>query len=258
MRKPTLPQPELPLWGRSDLEPPAQAGDAQHRVVLADRIVPYVLRRGRRRTIGLTIDHRGLRVGAPPRTPLGEIEAMIRSHAAWVLDKLDHWRTQAPPDALPVADGLQVPILGDTVALQLVPGRPRAEWRDMHLLLSVPSGWQPLPLLERALKARAQDLFLPRVADACGRLGVALPPVALSSARTRWGSCSRRSGIRLNWRLIHFPLPVIDYVIAHEVAHLREMNHSPRFWAQVETLCPDYRALRRCLRELASGLPRFA
>lgn len=258
MPKPTLSQPELPLWGRCDPAPPAQAGDALHRVVLADRVVPYVLRRGRRRTIGLTIDHRGLRVGAPPRTTLGEIESMIRSHAAWVLEKLDHWRMQTPPDAQPVVDGMPVPILGGAVTLRLVAGRPRAEWGGSQLQLSVPSGWQPLPLLERALKARAQDLFLPRVADACARLGVARPAVALSSARTRWGSCSRLSGIRLNWRLIHFPLPVIDYVIAHEVAHLREMNHSPRFWVQVELLCPDYRVQRRHLRELAAGLPRFA
>lgn len=257
MPKPTLPQPELPLWGRSDPAPPAQAGDALHRVVLADRIVPYVLRRGRRRTIGLTIDHRGLRVGAPPRTSLGEIEAMIRSHTDWVLDKLDHWRTQAPAAAQPVVDGLCLPVLGESVVVRLVDGGPRAQWGDAALSLSVPAGWQPLPLLERALKARARELFVPRVAATCAQLGVAVPAVGLSSARTRWGSCSRLSGIRLNWRLIHFPLPIIDYVIAHEVAHLREMNHSPRFWAEVEALCPDYRSARGRLRELAAGLPRF-
>ena len=258
MPKPTLSQPELPLWGRSDPEPPAQAGDALHRLVLADRVVPYVLRRGRRRTIGLTIDHRGLRVGAPPRTPIGEIEAMIRSHATWVLDKLDHWRTQAPPAAQPIVNGLHVPVLGAPTELQLLVGAPRTRWEDGRLVLAVPAGWQPLPLLERALKARAREVFLPRVAEACARLGVAVPAVGLSSARTRWGSCSRLSGIRLNWRLIHLPLPIIDYVIAHEVAHLREMNHSSRFWAEVEALCPDYREARRRLRELAAGLPRLA
>lgn len=258
MPKPPLSQPELPLWGRSDPEPAPQSGDALHRLVLADRLVPYVLRRGRRRTIGLTIDHRGLRVGAPTRTPLGEIETMIRGHAAWVLDKLDHWRTQAPPAAQRVVDGLHLPVMGESVTLQLVSGGPRAQWGEGCLLLSVPAGWQPLPLLERALKARARAVFLPGVAAACGRLGVAVPPVALTAARTRWGSCSRRSGIRLNWRLIHFPPSIIDYVIAHEVAHLREMNHSPRFWAQVEALCPDYAMARERLRELAASLPRFA
>lgn len=257
MTKPALSQPELPLWGRRDPEPAPQPGDALHRLVLDDRVIPYVLRRGRRRTIGLTIDHRGLRVGAPPRTSLGEIEAMIRSHAGWVLDKLDHWRTQTPPEAQRVVDGLRVPVMGQMVALQLNTGSPRVQWGGDCLSLALPAGWQPLPLLERALKARAREVFLPEVAEACGRLGVAVPPVALSNARTRWGSCSRLSGIRLNWRLIHFPRSIIDYVIAHEVAHLREMNHSPRFWAEVAVLCPDYHTARRQLRELAAGLPRF-
>lgn len=250
-------QPDLPLWGRADPEPPAQAGDSLHRVLLADRLVPYVLRRGRRRTIGLTIDHRGLRVGAPPRTPLAEIESMIHRHADWVLEKLDHWREQLPAVARRVADGLSFPLLGTPHQLAVVGGRPGARWGEASLELSVPAGWQPLPLFERALKARARDVFFPRVHEACARLGEAAPPLALSSARTRWGSCSRRSGIRLNWRLIHFPLEIVDYVIAHEVAHLREMNHSPRFWAEVGRLFPDYRAARRALRELAAGLPRF-
>ena len=82
--------------------------------------------------------------------------------------------------------------------------------------------------------------------------------MALSSARTRWGSCSRRTGIRLNWRLIHFPLPIVDYVVIHELAHLREMNHGPRFWAIVATLCPDYREQRAELRRLAVTCPDWA
>jgi hypothetical protein len=82
--------------------------------------------------------------------------------------------------------------------------------------------------------------------------------VRLSSARTRWGSCSSRSGIRLHWRLIHLPPALIDYVVAHEVAHLLEMNHSPRFWAVVERLYPDWRAARADLRKAAAGLPVIA
>jgi predicted metal-dependent hydrolase len=87
------------------------------------------------------------------------------------------------------------------------------------------------------------------------QLGQPLPPLALSAARTRWGSCSVRSGIRLNWRLIHLPPELIDYVIAHETAHLIEMNHSPRFWAVVETLHPDWRTSRQELKRLGAALP---
>ena len=89
------------------------------------------------------------------------------------------------------------------------------------------------------------------------QLGVAPPPLTLSAARTRWGSCSLKTGIRLNWRLIHFPPHVIDYVVAHELAHLREMNHSPSFWAVVGQLFPTYKAARADLKKLATTCPRW-
>ena len=80
------------------------------------------------------------------------------------------------------------------------------------------------------------------------------PPLSLSSARTRWGCCSA-SGIRLNWRLIHLPLDLVDYVVAHELAHLREMNHSARFWAEVARLCPDWRERRAALKKHGGEIP---
>jgi len=86
-------------------------------------------------------------------------------------------------------------------------------------------------------------------------MGRAMPPLALSSAQSRWGSCSHRGGIRLNWRLIHLPHAQIDYVVAHELAHLVEMNHSPRFWSQVGRLFPDYEAARDVLKALAATVP---
>jgi predicted metal-dependent hydrolase len=107
----------------------------------------------------------------------------------------------------------------------------------------------------RALRRRALPWFAERVAEYCFRLGRPVPAVRLSSARTRWGSCSSASGIRLHWRLIHLAPPLIDYVVAHEVAHLVEMNHSPRFWAVVGELYPDWKAARSRLREAARVLP---
>lgn len=78
--------------------------------------------------------------------------------------------------------------------------------------------------------------------------GVERPPLYLSNARTRWGSCSRLSGIRLNWRLIHLPHQQIDYVVAHEVAHLVEMNHSQHFWRVVQALMPDFQVQRTAMK----------
>jgi predicted metal-dependent hydrolase len=112
-------------------------------------------------------------------------------------------------------------------------------------------------VLEKALRERARALFAERLAHYAGRLAHPLPALALSAARTRWGSCSTRSGIRLNWRLIHFPRDIVDYVVAHEVAHLREMNHSARFWALVGQLFPDYAQARRTLKELAADCPHW-
>lgn len=119
----------------------------------------------------------------------------------------------------------------------------------------LPEGPRAAAALRRALQARALDWHCERVQALCARLGRPPPPVRLTNARTRWGSCSSRSGIRLHWRLLHLPPALIDYVVAHEVAHLVEMNHSPRFWAVVETLCPDWRRARRQLRAAGQALP---
>jgi len=252
-------QPELPLWGADPERPAADGSEALRRLLLGDRVVHYALRRGRRRTIGLSIDHRGLRVGAPQRSTLAEIEAMILRNGDWVLDKLDTWRARPSRALATVADGLRFPLLGDEGVLRVAAGNNQVRWHGDELHLACRQGTAPLELFERGLRERARGLFAERLAIHADRMGLAvLPPLAVSGARTRWGSCSRVSGIRLNFRLLHFPLPLVDYVVAHELAHLRQMNHSERFWREVEMLYPDYRAARQALREQAELLPRFA
>ena len=119
------------------------------------------------------------------------------------------------------------------------------------------AGGDARQVLLRGLQRRGLELFSNRVEEFCLRLGRPAPAVGLTNARTRWGSCSSRSGIRLHWRLIHLPLGLIDYVVAHEVAHLVEMNHSPRFWSVVESLYPDHLAARQALRQAAVSLPHI-
>lgn len=242
----------LPLGGL-----PLAADEEVRHIALGDRIVPYLLRRASRRTIGLAIDHRGLRVGAPRRTSLAEVEALIVRHAAWVVDKLDEWRTRRRPEPLSLADGIRLPYLGRDLTLHLATGSNRAVWGEATLTLCLRAGSAPGPQLEKALRERARELFALRLHALASAVGVDVPALALSSARTRWGSCSTRSGIRLNWRLIHFPETVIDYVVVHELAHLRHMNHGPRFWSLVESACPDYRALRVELQRLAAHIPHW-
>ena len=249
-------QAELPFPGTK----PLATNETPRTIALGDRIVPYVLRRARRRTIGLSIDHRGLRVGAPPRASLNEVEALILQHRDWVAQKLDEWRSRRSAEPLPITDGVRLPMLGEALQIRLAPGSNRAIWSasgEAALTLCLRSPGDAGRLLEKTLRERARALFAERLAHYAQQLALPVPPLALSAARTRWGSCSTRSGIRLNWRLIHFPREIVDYVVAHELAHLREMNHSPRFWAVVRQLYPDYQAARGELRRLAAHCPHW-
>lgn len=233
------------------------AGEEPRRITLGDRIVPYLLRRGTRRTIGLSIDHRGLRVGAPRRTSLADVETLIRKHGEWVVEKLDEWRTRRRPEPLRIVDGARLAFLGDEIEIGVAIGANRAIWSAGRLTLCMKPGVAPGPVLEKALRERAREHFAARLVPLAAALGVAVPALALSSARTRWGSCSSKSGVRLNWRLIHFPEAIIDYVVVHELAHLRHMNHGPRFWSLVEVGCPDYRTARVELQRLAAHIPHW-
>ncbi len=227
------------------------------RIVLGGRAVDYTLMRRPRKTIGLAIDHRGLRVSAPPHAGLGEIEALLRQHGDWVLRKLEDWQSRSRAHDLELTEGTRLPWLGGVLELALASGRHQAIWSGdgQRLTLALAPGCPPHPLLDQALRERAREVLAGRLAHYAVLLGVSPPALALSSARTRWGSCSSQGKIRLNWRLGHFPLPVIDYVVAHELAHLKEMNHGPRFWAAVERLCPDWRQRRLELRRLAKCIP---
>lgn len=238
----------------------ALAWEEPHSLLVEGTRVDLVLRRSARRSFALQVDHRGARVSVPLRTPLGEVERFVRSHGPWLLDRL-RARAQAPqPQLLEVAEGVSLPLFGRALVLRLVSARA-ARWRgaaDGGEELLLPAGVDPQRALVRALRARALAWYRGRVEEYCHRLGVEVPAVSLSSAATRWGSCSTRSGIRLHWRLIHLEPALIDYVVAHEVAHLAEMNHSPRFWAVVERLYPDWRTARAALRRAAATLPVIA
>jgi predicted metal-dependent hydrolase len=245
-------QLELPLFRRA--APPAE--QTRH-IQLGTRIVDYRLIRSSRRTLGMTIDQRGLRVGASPRTSLADIERFLRHNAASVLKKLDEWHGHGQARHLAICDGALIPVLGEECVVRIEPGANRVRWVGHTLILQARPDADLRQLARRALRDRALEVFGERVAHYAARLQRPLPRVALSNAQTRWGSCSEKTGIRLSWRLIHAPPRLLDYVVAHEMAHLVEMNHSPRFWKVVERLCPDYRSARDELRRLAATCPQI-
>lgn len=219
--------------------------------------VPYVLRRSARRTLALQVDDRGVNVAAPRRATVREIERFIAGHTAWLFAKLERRAAEPRPQSFIPEDGALLPVFGEPCRLRLGgPGR-RAVWvcEGEGDELRLPAGIDPHAALLRALHDRALEHFCRCVEGHCSRLGIVPPPVRLTSARTRWGSCSARSGIRLHWRLVHLPPEVVDYVVAHEVAHLVEMNHSPRFWAVVAKLHPGWKEARAKLGYAGRSLP---
>ncbi|MCX7175874.1 MAG: SprT family zinc-dependent metalloprotease [Proteobacteria bacterium] len=239
---------------RQPAAPPTQAPKQRH-LLLGTQIVAYTLKQAPRRRLTMTIDERGLTVGAPLRITVSEVEAFLKSHAVWVHKKLAEYTGSHARRHIAVRDGVCLPLLGAEISVRVVPGANRIRWQDAELWLEARADADCDALARRALQRRAMIVFGERLDMYANALGRPAPALGLSNARTRWGSCSARSGIRLNWRLIHLPLPLIDYVVAHELAHLVEMNHSPRFWAVVESIYPDWQDARRELKARAADIP---
>lgn len=238
---------------------------------LAGHRVAYHFRRARRRTIGFSVGVEGLVVSAPRWVPNGEIEAALQEKSRWIVAKLQEQGERARRVAaqrIDWRDGTTVPFLGEPVIVVLdprttgsqlvtaedtLPGVPRL---TLHVGLTHHAGGEQIrDAVQSWLQRQARRVFEERLRHYAAQLGVRWTRLSLSSATTRWGSASADGAIRLHWRLIHFALPTIDYVVAHELAHLRVMDHSPRFWDVVRSVIPDVERLRDGLRDEA--LPHF-
>lgn len=258
-------QLNLPLF--DPLHTPITVLDADPRAgavrttMLCEQWLQYELRRSRRRTIGFVIDERGLRVTAPRWVSLAEIERALQEKARWIVRKLVEWRAhQARRERLTVRweHGAPLRYLGSTLTLFVADHGGRTERVGDRLVVGLPAQARAEQLKDRVqcwLQARAREVFAERIAWFDTHHGFAPQRWSLSSARTRWGSCSADGSIRLNWRLVHFPLDIVDYVIAHELAHLRELNHGARFWEIVGGLFPEYERAREWLRDFPDDTP---
>ena len=235
---------------------------ASREVRLGHALVAYEFKRGQRRSIGFSVGAEGLAVRAPKWVTLSDVDAALQSKAAWILRKLQETRERHARLATQVIewrDGASLPFLGQMVTLQLDPehgfGAAGAELVAMSLHLSLPhsaSADQIRDVAQAWLMRQAKALFVQRLDHFAAMLGVQWKKLSLSNAGTRWGSARIDGSIRLNWRLIHMHMSVIDYVVAHELSHLRVMDHSPRFWDTVRSVVPDYAALRRQLKDEAA------
>ncbi|MCX8521823.1 MAG: SprT family zinc-dependent metalloprotease [Rhodoferax sp.] len=245
---------------------------ANREVRLQDAIVAYAFTRAKRRSIGFVVGPDGLAVRAPRWTPLQEVDAALQEKARWILRKLQE--SQQRQNRLESArlewrDGVTLPYMGQTIGVLLDPthgfsGRgaqlqPAGENGTLQTLhVGLPRAAAPEQIRDAVqawLMRQAQANFTERMTLFAPQLGVEWKKLRLSSAGTRWGSASADGSIRLNWRLIHFRQPVIDYVVVHELSHLRVMDHSPSFWNTVASVVPNYQSLRAQLKE--DSIPKW-
>ena len=217
--------------------------------------IEYRFARRRRRTIGISIDASGLAVSAPLRAPWRDIEDFLHQKERWIARKLDEWARLPQPAVVRGESGESLPLFGAPVTLEVSTGRRAVRHVPERLLVSAPSPQRVAKILTGWLKTQALDALTPRAAHYAAHLDMKPPLVALSNARTQWGVCREDGSIRLSWRLVHLEPALADYVVAHEVAHLIELNHSKRFWSLLARLYPDWRAARERLELAGASLP---
>ncbi len=225
----------------------------QRSIQLADRQISYTLKRSpRRRSIGLQINDDGLTVSMPLRASEKWLHSVLQEKAGWVVDKLDNWQSRKAPQQK-WEDGEALMFRGESFTLRVIASRFKTppQLNPTELIVHVPDCSNQAAVkktVQQWYKQEALRVFGECVEHFAPILGVAPRELKLTSARTQWGSCNAQGVVRLNWQLVTMPLPLIDYVVVHELAHLREMNHSAAFWRVVESVCPDYAGIRRELR----------
>ncbi len=212
-----------------------------------DRII-----RSRRKTVAIEITPEGkVWVRAPLRTPRAFIDLLMREKAGWIEQHLVKVsQIAAARRQFTYAEGELHFFLGQQLPLRFAPASPG----EQAICLPASARRAPQEALESWYKAQAARLLPGMVQRLAGQYGLQPKKVRISSARTRWGSCSSKGTISLAWKLVLAPPEVIDYVITHELAHLQVLDHSARFWELVESFVPDHKARRAWLRLHKSAL----
>jgi predicted metal-dependent hydrolase len=248
------------------LQTPWRHPQANCDIHLGEHAVAYVFKHARRRSIGMQVGLEGLSVRAPYWVSRRAVEDALLDRADWIVCKLQESSLrlrERAQRALVWQDGMRLPYLGGSLHVRCEPALARGApaWLETEqapvLRLRLGADATPAQLqqaVRAALQAQARNLFAERLTHFAPLLGVRWSRLMLSQARTRWGSANSSGVIRLNWRLVHLPLAVIDYVVVHELSHLREMNHSPKFWAIVASVLPDYKERQRALKDDALPL----
>lgn len=219
------------------------------------RSVPLAARRNQRaRRMNLRLDagNGGLELTLPPGVSEDAALDFLERHQGWIAARLK--RLPAP---VAFQHGAELPILGERHRIQHAPWARRGVWREQGLLYVSGAAEHLARRVADYLKAEARRVCRARAEEKALAIGARLSRVSVRETRSRWGSCSSDGALSFSWRLILAPELVLDYVVAHEVAHLRHLNHSPAFWRLVAELAPDFEAQRRWLKRQGSGLWRY-
>ena len=223
--------------------------------------ISYLLEHRARRTVGLKITENGLVVHAPKRIFAFQLNQILQEKSNWILSKLQH-RAATQVEKIEWIDGEHLHYLGQDIQLQILENSsnksPNFNANTLTLVTPTPNNHALVSrkIIQWYKKQAALD-FSRRLEILAAKLGVATPPLTLSNAQSRWGSCNSRGEVRLSWRLLQAPPHIINYVICHELAHLKQMNHSAKFWAVVESLFPNYKAAEKELKILSPTLHRI-
>ncbi|MDD4334097.1 MAG: SprT family zinc-dependent metalloprotease [Desulfotomaculaceae bacterium] len=226
-------------------------------VNLAGRKVAYSLKTSARaKTLRLKVDlENGLVITVPECFDSGALDTILKEKQAWILDKLDYFaqiqQSLAVTDKQP---GWYVLYRGREYKVEVRPQRTKAgtvEIVDDKIVImpNEDNGKEAAVVLECWMKSMARLLINQRIRVANNALKLRFNRVAIRGQKTRWGSCSNLGNLNFNWRLVMAPLQVIDYIVAHELLHLVEPNHSKKFWTLVESVCPDYKTCRDWLKK---------
>lgn len=254
---PSAPKP-LPL-------PPSapSARAKKHRTVaLQGYAVPWALKRTRRKTVGMSVGEGMIQVNAPKWVPVSDIEYILREKSKWLLARLAEWH-QCDQARLNPEDqwrhGANIQYLGKPIQILLTPDLKKNQFDDFkkELQLALPSTAnleQVRDAVHAWLQSQAKTLFSQRLKSLSKESGRSFSKFSLTNAKGRWGSCTEDGHIRLNWRLIHFGQDVIDYVIAHELAHTHTMDHSKTFWNEVADILPGYEEGKTVLKKVRLDL----
>ncbi len=235
------------------------------RISIGDTIITYDVVRTDRRTLGISIDSdKGIIVRSPETLPADRIEELVRSKAAWILQKLERVGEIKPaPAPREFLSGEKLPYLGRRYRLKVLEA-PALGGRDVKvkfyqgrfIVKVAPEIYSEderrVAAVRRELidwyRARAVVKLNERVDRYKTRVGVAPGRVKVKRQKKRWGSCSGKGNINFNWKLVMAPMSIVDYIVVHELAHLRYPNHSADFWGLVETLIPGYEDCKEWLR----------